>query len=38
VPETYFIDRGGIVRYKSAGPVTPQLLGQELSRLTRKGT
>jgi cytochrome c biogenesis protein CcmG/thiol:disulfide interchange protein DsbE len=30
VPETFVIDRGGIVRYRHAGPVTPAVLQQEL--------
>jgi cytochrome c biogenesis protein CcmG, thiol:disulfide interchange protein DsbE len=38
VPETYFIDRRGIIRYKSAGPVTPDLLTRQLTRLTGKQT
>ncbi|PZS01056.1 MAG: hypothetical protein DLM70_12725 [Chloroflexi bacterium] len=35
VPETFFIDRRGIVRYKSVGPVTPHLLTLEINRLLR---
>lgn len=33
VPETFFIDRRGIVRYKSTGMVTPSLLRLEIMRL-----
>ena len=35
VPETYFIDRRGIVRYKEAGPVWPALLDQQIQKLLR---
>lgn len=34
VPETFFIDRDGIVRYKHAGPLTPEVLVEQLDRLT----
>lgn len=33
VPETFFIDRGGIIRYKEAGPVSPALLEQMLATI-----
>ncbi len=36
IPETYFIDRHGIIRYKSLGPVTPELLAQQIGRLLGK--
>jgi cytochrome c biogenesis protein CcmG/thiol:disulfide interchange protein DsbE len=36
-PETFFIDRRGIVRYKSTGPVTPQILAAEIPRLLGSG-
>lgn len=36
VPETYFIDRAGVVRYKSVGPVTPDVLTEQLNRLTSR--
>lgn len=36
VPETFFIDRKGIIRYKQIGPVTPQLLQEEISRLLER--
>jgi cytochrome c biogenesis protein CcmG, thiol:disulfide interchange protein DsbE len=35
LPETYFIDRRGIIRYKSLGPVTPTVLNQQIGRLLR---
>jgi len=35
VPETFFIDRRGIVRYKQIGGVTPQLLDGEIQSLLR---
>lgn len=35
LPETYFIDRRGVIRYKSLGPVTPSMLNQQISRLLR---
>lgn len=33
VPETYFLDRRGIIRYKVTGGVTPQILDGEIERL-----
>jgi cytochrome c biogenesis protein CcmG/thiol:disulfide interchange protein DsbE len=30
VPETYLIDRDGVIRYKQIGPVTPELIAQTL--------
>lgn len=33
IPETFFIDRRGIVRYKSTGVVTPGLLHTQIERL-----
>jgi cytochrome c biogenesis protein CcmG/thiol:disulfide interchange protein DsbE len=36
VPETYFIDRRGVVRYKSTGSVTPDLLAREIAVISRK--
>jgi len=33
VPETFFIDRRGIIRYKVTGGVTPQILAGEINRL-----
>lgn len=30
VPETYVIDRGGIIRMKHTGPITPEILGSKI--------
>jgi cytochrome c biogenesis protein CcmG/thiol:disulfide interchange protein DsbE len=30
VPETYLIDRQGVIRYKRVGPLTPQILQDRL--------
>ena len=30
VPETYVIDRSGIIRFKHIGPLTPQILNQKI--------
>jgi cytochrome c biogenesis protein CcmG/thiol:disulfide interchange protein DsbE len=30
VPETYVIDRAGVIRYKRIGPVTPEILQQKI--------
>jgi cytochrome c biogenesis protein CcmG/thiol:disulfide interchange protein DsbE len=30
VPETYLIDREGIIRFKQIGPVTPEVLKDKL--------
>ena len=35
VPETYVIDRAGVVRYRQVGPVTPQVLKQKILPLLR---
>jgi cytochrome c biogenesis protein CcmG/thiol:disulfide interchange protein DsbE len=35
IPETFFIDRSGIIRYKSVGPVTPPVMDRELSLIVR---
>jgi cytochrome c biogenesis protein CcmG/thiol:disulfide interchange protein DsbE len=35
VPETYVIDRQGIIRYKRVGVVTPQLLADKILPLIR---
>jgi cytochrome c biogenesis protein CcmG/thiol:disulfide interchange protein DsbE len=35
IPETFFIDRSGVVRYKRIGPVTAPLLKRELSSIMR---
>ena len=36
VPETYLIDREGIVRWRMAGPVTEQILADEVRPLLRR--
>ena len=36
VPETFFIDAGGIIRYKHVGAVSPELVERELARLMDK--
>jgi cytochrome c biogenesis protein CcmG/thiol:disulfide interchange protein DsbE len=33
VPETFFIGRDGLVAFKQVGPVTPELLDEQLERL-----
>lgn len=35
VPETYLIDREGVIRYKQVGPVTPEILENQLLPLIR---
>jgi cytochrome c biogenesis protein CcmG/thiol:disulfide interchange protein DsbE len=35
VPETYVIDREGVIRYKQVGPVTPDILQTKLLPLIR---
>ncbi len=32
-PETFFIDRPGVIRSKSIGPVTPELLSRDIQQL-----
>ena len=36
VPETFVIDRAGVIRYKHIGPITPELLRDKLEPLLRK--
>ncbi len=36
VPETFVIDRAGVIRYKHIGPVTPEVLRDKLEPLLRK--
>jgi cytochrome c biogenesis protein CcmG/thiol:disulfide interchange protein DsbE len=36
VPETYLIDKQGVVRYKQVGPITPEALEKEILPLIRK--
>jgi cytochrome c biogenesis protein CcmG/thiol:disulfide interchange protein DsbE len=36
VPETYVIDKQGVIRYKQIGPVTPEVLDAKIIPLVRK--
>ncbi len=36
VPETYVIDKQGVIRYKQIGPVTPEILDAKILPLVRK--
>jgi cytochrome c biogenesis protein CcmG/thiol:disulfide interchange protein DsbE len=36
VPETYFVDAGGIIRWKWAGPLTDGVVSAQLDQLLRK--
>ena len=36
VPETYIIDRRGIVRWRMAGPITPEILDEQVRPLLRQ--
>jgi len=36
VPETYLIDRAGVIRYKQIGPVTPELMAQKILPLIQE--
>jgi cytochrome c biogenesis protein CcmG/thiol:disulfide interchange protein DsbE len=36
VPETYVIDRKGVIRYKRVGPVTPEILKQKIEPLLKE--
>ena len=36
VPETFVIDRSGIIRYKHIGPVTPEVLSETIEPLLRR--
>jgi len=36
VPETYLLDRGGIIRWRWAGPVTPEVLEQDIRPLLKR--
>jgi cytochrome c biogenesis protein CcmG/thiol:disulfide interchange protein DsbE len=36
VPETFVIDRSGVVRYKHIGPITPEVLRDEIEPLLRR--
>jgi cytochrome c biogenesis protein CcmG, thiol:disulfide interchange protein DsbE len=36
VPETFVIDKQGVIRFKQIGPVTPQVISEEIEPLVRK--
>ena len=36
VPETFLIDRAGVIRYKHIGPITPEVLRDEIEPLLRR--
>src|SRR5262249_47537997 len=36
VPETYVIDKGGIIRYKQIGPANPQVLSERILPLVKR--
>jgi cytochrome c biogenesis protein CcmG/thiol:disulfide interchange protein DsbE len=36
VPETFIIDKAGVIRYKHIGPITPDVLQQKIEPLLRK--
>lgn len=36
VPETYVIDKAGIIRYKRIGPVTPKILDEQILPLVKR--
>jgi len=36
VPETYLIDKKGVIRYKQIGPITPEALQQKILPLAKK--
>lgn len=36
VPETFIIDRSGVIRYKHIGPITPDVLAKEIEPLLRR--
>ncbi|HSW07018.1 DsbE family thiol:disulfide interchange protein [Aquabacterium sp.] len=36
VPETFVIDRAGVIRYKHIGPITPQVLKDKIEPLVRQ--
>ena len=36
VPETYLIDKAGIIRYKQIGPVTPKVLSEQILPLIKR--
>jgi len=36
VPETFIIDKAGVIRYKQIGPITPKVLQDTILPLVRK--
>lgn len=36
VPETYVIDKSGVIRYKQIGPLTPEIVKEKIMPLVRK--
>jgi len=36
VPETFVIDKQGVIRYKQIGPITPEALQEKILPLIRK--
>lgn len=36
VPETYLIDRQGVIRYKQTGPITPEILRDKIMPLVKE--
>ena len=36
VPETYVIDKAGVIRYKQIGPLTPEILRDTILPLVKK--
>jgi cytochrome c biogenesis protein CcmG/thiol:disulfide interchange protein DsbE len=36
VPETYLIDRNGVIRYKRVGPVTVEILQEKILPLAKQ--
>jgi cytochrome c biogenesis protein CcmG/thiol:disulfide interchange protein DsbE len=36
VPETFLIDKQGVIRYKQIGPITPEALESKILPLIRK--
>jgi cytochrome c biogenesis protein CcmG/thiol:disulfide interchange protein DsbE len=36
VPETYLLDKDGIIRWRWAGPVTPEVLEQDIRPLLKR--
>jgi cytochrome c biogenesis protein CcmG/thiol:disulfide interchange protein DsbE len=36
VPETYVIDRKGVIRYKRIGPITPEILKEKIEPLLKE--